>query len=228
MRLGERGADARVTARGRLLLATRSAGKRRELEPMLRAHGWDVVDLDGAGLPERPEEEDALEVAETFEENALAKARYFHALSGLPTMADDSGLSCDALGGAPGVRSKRWSARPELDGAALDAANNAMLLSALAGAERSAQVRGAASTRAARYVCAAAFVDGAREAVARGETTGRILEREEGTGGFGYDPLFYSEELGATFGMVTREEKARVSHRARAVAALLRKVDEGS
>lgn len=217
-----------MTPRGRLLLATRSAGKLRELEPMLRAHGWDVVDLDGAGLRARPEEEDALEMAETFEENALSKARYFHALSGLPTMADDSGLSCDALGGAPGVFSKRWSARPELEGAALDAANNAMLLSALAGAALSATVRRDAATRAARYVCAAAFVDDGREVVARGETRGWILEREVGTGGFGYDPLFHSDELGATFGMVTREEKARVSHRGRAVAALLRKVDEGS
>jgi XTP/dITP diphosphohydrolase len=217
-----------VSSRGRLLLATRSAGKRRELEPMLTAHGWDVVDLDGAGLPENPAEEDALEVAETFEENALAKARYFHARSGLPTMADDSGLSCDALGGAPGVFSKRWSARPGLDGVALDAANNALLLSALAGAALSAEVRRDAATRAARYVCAAAFVDGAREVVARGETKGWILEREVGTGGFGYDPLFYSDELGATFGMVSREEKSRVSHRARAVEVLLRKVDEGS
>lgn len=242
-----------MTARGRLLLATRSAGKRRELEPMLRAHGWDVVDLDGAGFPERPAEEDALEAAETFEENALAKARHFHALSGLPTMADDSGLSCDALGGAPGVRSKRWSGRAErdgaaragvalegtalegavlegtaLEGAALDAANNAMLLAELAQASQLAAARGAVATRAARYVCAAAFVDGARELVARGETTGRILEGEEGTGGFGYDPLFFSDDLGAPFGMVTREEKARVSHRARAVEALLRKVDEGS
>lgn len=217
-----------MTTRGRLLLATRSAGKRRELEPMLRAHGWDVLDLDGAGLPERPAEEDALEVAETFEENALAKARYFHARCGLPTMADDSGLSCEALHGAPGVRSKRWSARPERDGAALDAANNALLLAELAEAERAAASRGGVATRAARYVCAAAFVNGAREVVARGETTGRILEREAGTGGFGYDPLFFSDDLGAPFGMVTQEEKARVSHRARAVAALLRKVDEGS
>lgn len=217
-----------MTARGRLLLATRSAGKRRELEPMLRAHGWDVVDLDGAGLPERPEEEDALEVAETFEENALAKARYFHALSGLPTVADDSGLSCDDLGGAPGVRSKRWAGHAERDGATLDAVNNAMLLAALAEAELSAAARGVVVTRAARYVCAAVFVDGTRELVARGETTGRILERAEGTGGFGYDPLFFSDDLGAPFGMVSREEKARVSHRARAVDALLRKVDEGS
>ncbi|MFA6166006.1 MAG: non-canonical purine NTP pyrophosphatase [Gemmatimonadaceae bacterium] len=217
-----------MSARGRLLVATRSAGKRRELEPMLRAHGWDVVTLDEAGLPERPENEEALELAETFEENALAKARYFHALSGLPTMTDDSGLNCDALGGAPGVLSKRWSARAERSGAALDAANNSMLLSALAGAALSAEVRRVVATRAARFVCAAAFVNGAREVVARGETRGWILEREVGTGGFGYDPLFYSDELGAPFGMVTPEEKARVSHRARAVSALLRKLTEGS
>lgn len=217
-----------MSARGRLLLATRSVGKRRELEPMLRAHGWDVVDLDGAGVPERPEAEDALESAETFEANALAKARYFHALSGLPTMADDSGLSCDALGGAPGVRSKRWTGHAARDGVALDAANNAMLLAALADAARRAAARGETATRAARYVCAAALVDGVRDVVARGETTGRILEVEAGTGGFGYDPLFFSDDLCAPFGMVTREEKARVSHRARAVEVLLRKVDEGS
>lgn len=222
-----------MSVRGRLLLATRSAGKRRELEPMLRAHGWDVVDLEGAGVSEDAAVEELLETAATFEENALAKARHFHRLSGWPTVADDSGLSCDALGGAPGVRSKRWSERPDLEGVALDAENNALLLRALATAAEGRTGDGAASrpvpaTRAARYVCAAAFVDGAREVVARGVTTGRILERVEGTGGFGYDPLFFSDDLGTSFGLVTREEKARVSHRARAVEALLRKVDAGS
>ena len=209
--------------RGRLLLATRSAGKQRELGPLLRARGWDVVDLDGAGIEERPDEEGALESAATFEENALAKARYFHARSGLPVLADDSGLSCDALGGAPGVHSKRWSVRPELEGEALDAANNAQLLRAL---EEAAQ--GGATSRRAHYVCAAAYVDGARVLVARGETAGRILATADGTGGFGYDPLFWSEELGAAFGRVTREEKARVSHRARAVTTLLEKLSAGS
>ncbi len=207
-----------VARRGRLLLATRSEGKRRELEPMLRAHGWEVVDLDAAGLSEEPVVEEALEDAPTFEGNALAKARHFHARSGLPTLADDSGLSCDALGGAPGVHSKRWSAQGERQGLALDAANNARLLRALQGGV----------SRAARYVCAAAFVDGVREVVGRGETTGRILEHEEGTGGFGYDPLFFSDDLGQSFGCVSREEKARVSHRARAVSALLKKLESGS
>ena len=207
-----------MSRRGRVLLATRSAGKLRELAPMLAAHGWDAVDLDAAGIDERPDEEEALEVAATFAENALAKARYFHARSGLPTLADDSGLEVEALGGEPGVRSKRWSDRPDLSGTALDAANNARLLAALDGV----------GSRAARYVCAAAWVHGSGEAVALGETAGRILEVAEGAGGFGYDPLFFSDDLGASFGVVSRGEKAQVSHRARAVAALLRIVGAGS
>lgn len=202
----------------RVLVATRSGGKLRELAPLLVAHGWEPVDLGMAGIPEGPAEEDSLEVAATFSENALAKARHFFARSGMPTLSDDSGLVVDALGGAPGVRSKRWSERPELSGAALDAANNARLLSALDGA----------ASRAARYVCAAAWVDAERELVTHGETAGRILEAAEGAEGFGYDPLFFSEELGASFGLVSREEKARVSHRARAVRALLKIVGAGS
>ncbi|MBI2409405.1 MAG: non-canonical purine NTP pyrophosphatase [Gemmatimonadetes bacterium] len=206
-----------------MLLATRSAGKRRELEPMLRSVGWEVVDLDGAGIAEDSAVEDALESALTFEENALAKARHFAAMSGLPTVADDSGIACDALGGAPGVHSKRWGAQPGLSGLALDAANNALLLARLAEA-----ARGGVTTRAARYVCAAAYVEGAREIVVRGESTGRILEQEEGSGGFGYDPLFLSDDLGRSFGVVTPEEKARVSHRGRAFACLIEKLRAGS
>lgn len=212
-----------MTGRGRVLLATRSAGKRREIEPMLRAQGWEVVDLEGAGLEERPGEEEALESADTFTANALAKARHFHERSGLPTLADDSGLACAALDGAPGVHSKRWSQRPDLSGVALDAANNALLLDRLAAAAGEGR-----TSRAARYVCAAAWVQGAQELVAQGETAGRILSDASGDGGFGYDPFFWSEELGVSFGLVSREEKGRVSHRARAVAALLKKVAAGS
>lgn len=204
-----------------MLLATRSAGKRREIEPMLRARGFTVLDLDEAGMEERPGEEERLESAMTFEENALAKARYFFARSGMTTLADDSGLSCDALDGAPGVHSKRWSELPHLSGAALDAANNALLLERLAVAARAGR-----RSRAARYVCAAAWVDGAREVVARGETLGRILAGPEGDGGFGYDPLFFSEDLQCAFGMVSREAKGAVSHRARAVSALMTIVAE--
>lgn len=195
-----------------LLIATRSAGKLRELRPLFAAAGLEITDLGAAGLPERPDEEDGLEAFPTFEENALAKARYFFARSGgLPTVADDSGLEVAALGGAPGVRSKRWSGRAELSGAALDEANNARLVAALDGR----------SDRRARYVCAAAIVSSARELVRRGETSGMIVERPRGQSGFGYDPYFLSDELGATFGEVDRASKERVSHRGRAFRALI-------
>jgi len=180
---------------------------------MFRAAGWDVIDLAAAGVVERSEE-DGLESAETFEENALAKARYFHGLTGMPTIADDSGIEVAALDGAPGVYSKRWSGRTELAGQALDDANNALLLERL---------RGAADRRA-RYVCAAALCDAGGELVERGETRGQITTAPRGAGGFGYDPYFRSEELHRTFGEVTMQEKAAVSHRARAFAKLLRQL----
>ena len=152
-----------------------------------------------------------VESALTFEENALSKARYFARESGMPTLADDSGLEVAALGGSPGVYSKRWSGRADLSGQALDDANNALLLERLSSSE----------DRSARYVCAAAFCDGIMELVERGEVIGRITREARGIGGFGYDPYFGSDELGRTFGEVTLEEKARVSHRARAFAKLL-------
>jgi len=196
-----------------VLLATRSAGKLRELRPMFAAAGFAVRDLAEAGIPEAAEE-DALEAFATFEENARAKARHFFVKGGgLPVVADDSGLEVAALGGAPGVHSKRWSGRADLRGEALDAANNALLLERLRGQR----------DRRARYVCVAAYWDGTRERLARGEVTGRIADaRVEGGEGFGYDPYFVSDELGRAFSEVSREEKARVSHRGRAVAALLK------
>ena len=199
----------------RLLIATRSAGKWRELAPLLREAGFVPIDLETAGIPEAPEE-DAIEAHDSFEANALAKARHFYAVSGIPTLADDSGLCVDALGGRPGVRSKRWSGRSDLSGQALDDANNATLLDAL--------VPGLA--REAAYVCAAAYVDEDGELVRRGEARGVILPAARGSGGFGYDPYFSSQELGRTFAEVTREEKASVSHRARAVRAVLAELKE--
>ena len=199
-----------------LLVATRSVGKVRELLPLLAAHGWAAESLATAGIPETIEEE-ALECFATFEANALAKARWFAARSGgRVVLADDSGLEVDALGGAPGVRSKRWSERPDLMGEALDAANNARLLQALeaVGAD-------APSARRARYVCAAACVWPGGELVQRGETAGVVLPAPVGAGGFGYDPYLWSDELGATFAQVDREAKAAVSHRGRAIRALL-------
>ena len=194
----------------RILLATRSAGKLRELRPLFAERGLAVIDLVEAGIAETPAEDD-LEAYESFEENALAKGRYFFALSGLPVAADDSGIEVRALGGRPGVRSKRWSERPDLSGQALDDENNRRLVSLLA----------PHADRRARYVCAAAFVDGAREIVRRGEVTGVITAAPRGSNGFGYDPWFESDELAKTFGEASMEEKARVSHRARAFRELL-------
>ena len=212
---------------GRVVLATRSAGKVRELVPLMASVGVEVVTLADLGLPELPEE-DALEAFDTFEANALAKAWYFARLTGATVLADDSGLAVDALGGRPGVHSKRWSGRNDLHGSALDAANNAFLQESLRAAQRDAQMdaqRLESWSRRGRYVCAAACVwyDGRhwREAVARGETSGELLSVGRGTGGFGYDPYFLSDDLGATFAQVGRDEKARVSHRGRAFAALL-------
>ena len=194
-----------------VLIATRSAGKLRELRPLLEQAGYRVMDLADAGIPELAEEQD-VERFGTFEENALAKARYFFGRSrGLPVMADDSGLEVEALGGRPGVHSKRWSGRSDLDGQALDDENNAKLLSALGDEVR----------RRARYVCVAAFVDHNGAELRRGEVVGEILKSPRGEGGFGYDPYFHAEELGQTFGEASVAEKSAISHRARAFRALL-------
>lgn len=193
-----------------LLIATRSLGKLRELRQLFGDAGLAVIDLDEAGVTLTDDEED-LESGETFEENAVAKARYFARLAGRPVIADDSGLEVLALGGRPGVRSRRWSGRGDLAGAALDAANNEYLLRALRGF----------TDRRARYVCVAAFVDAARELTFRGTADGEILERPHGSGGFGYDPYFLSADLGMTFAEATVQQKESVSHRGRAFHALI-------
>lgn len=196
------------------MLATRSEGKRRELVPLLRTLGLTVVTLDEAGVPPDPGEND-LESGSTFEQNALAKAKWFFARTRIPTVADDSGLEVDALGGQPGVRSKRWSGREDLDGAALDAVNNALLIASLDAADATGH-----TGRGARYVCVAAYVDADRTLTRRGEVLGFIVAEPRGTGGFGYDPHFWSPELGRTFAEATPEQKSAVSHRGRAVRAL--------
>lgn len=197
----------------RLLVATRSQAKLAEIRRIL-GEGPDlhVLDLDEAGVAPDPVEDD-LEPHDTFEENALSKARHFHALTGLPTVADDSGLEVDALGGAPGVRSKRFAPDPGLDGKAMDAANNRHLLRLLEGTPE--------EERGARYVCTAVLVRGGGEPlVCRGEVEGRILGEPRGSGGFGYDPLFLVPELGKSFAEVSMDEKNRMSHRGRAFRAL--------
>jgi XTP/dITP diphosphohydrolase len=201
--------------RGPLLLATRNPGKCRELLPMFADAGIEVIDLVRAGITEG-EEERHLECYDTFEQNALAKARYFHVRTGLPTAADDSGLEVLALGGAPGVHSKRWSAREDLEGVLLDAANNVALCRAVAAWE----------DRRARYVCVAAFRGDEGEFAMRGITKGLIVDDARGTHGFGYDPHFLSAELGVTFGEASREQKERISHRGRAFRALLTRLGD--
>jgi XTP/dITP diphosphohydrolase len=195
---------------GAVILATRSAGKLRELRPLFASAGIEVVDLAEAGVPAAAAE-DAVEAFDSFEANAVAKARYFHQVTGFPVVADDSGLEVDALDGAPGVRSKRWSGRGDLTGQALDDANNGKLI---------ASVRGIAHP-AARYVCVAAYCDRGGEIVTRGETAGEIVVEPRGTSGFGYDPHFLSHDLGATFGEGSVAEKEAVSHRGRAFRALI-------
>jgi XTP/dITP diphosphohydrolase len=192
-----------------IVVATRNAGKLRELRPLFAELGVEVIDLAAAGIPESAGE-DSLEQYETFAENALAKARYFARLIGRPAVADDSGLEVLALGGRPGVRSKRF-AEAGGSGLSVDAANNAKLLEQLS----------RETDRRARFVCAAAYVGDGREMVRLGATSGVILEEPAGSEGFGFDPLFRSDELGFSFGQATREQKARVSHRARAFVALV-------
>lgn len=204
----------------RLLAATRSPGKQPEFRRLLESAPFGLVFPDDVGLPVS-DGEDALELAESFEGNARRKAEHFARLSGLPTVADDSGLEVLALGGAPGVRSRRWAGA---SGAAeaVDAANNAELLRRLRGAPE--------PRRRARYRCVLVYLRNA-DAVPRmfeGVSAGRILEAPRGCGGFGYDPLFLSDDLGRTFGEASPAEKDAVSHRARALRAFAAAVGTSS
>lgn len=206
--------------REKILLATRNGGKVRELIPLFVEAGLEVETLRDAGMIETADEA-ALESFETFEENALAKARWFSARNGgRLVIAEDSGLTVDALAGKPGVRSKRWAAdvdenSSQWTSAEIDGANNDMLQREL----QSARAQGI-QTRNAQFVCAAAFVLGDDECVVRGTTTGAIVEVPRGIGGFGYDPVFLSDELGVTFAEVDDATKAAVSHRGRAFRKL--------
>lgn len=195
-----------------LVLATRSPHKAREIGRILAPLALEVRTLADLGIEAAPEE-DRIEAYETFRENALAKARYFARQLGRIAVADDSGLRVDALGGDPGVRTKRFSGRADLEGAALDRANNALLLQKLEGVPE--------SERGARYVCCAvvAWPDG-RHLAATGTVSGRIATDVRGEGGFGYDPLFFVPVLEARFAEVAPEIKDAVSHRSRAFRAL--------
>ena len=196
-----------------LLLATRSAHKVQEIRTILSAiPRLTVLDLDDIGLEWRDEEE-ALEPFDTFEENARSKAEYFHARTGLPTVADDSGLEVDALGGAPGVRSKRFAPVEGLTGHKLDQANNNYLVERLGALEL--------EKRTGQYVCVAALLGFASQMiVTRGEARGLILTEPHGDGGFGYDPYFFEPDLDMTFAELHPDQKNELSHRGKAFRAL--------
>jgi XTP/dITP diphosphohydrolase len=188
----------------RVVLATRNRGKVAEIAALFAEVGFELVTIDDVA-PDAELREDA----DTFEGNALAKARQASAACRLPALADDSGLEVEALGGAPGVYSARYAGVPSDD-----ARNNTKLLAALAdlGPER----------RRAWFRCAAAFVDPARgvELCRTGEVAGEILTAPRGSGGFGYDPLFLVPALGKTMAELPLAEKNMLSHRASAFHAL--------
>lgn len=198
----------------KLLVGTRSPDKLGEIRRILSSvPDLEVLGPEAAGIEwDRAEEE--LEPWDTFEENAASKARYFRSLSGLPTVADDSGLVVDALGGRPGVRSRRFApVEADLEGEARDRANNEHLLESLADLPL--------AERAARYICVAVLVDDdGTPTLFRGEAPGLILGRPRGRGGFGYDPLFFDPELGRTFAEIDAAEKNARSHRGHAFRAL--------
>ena len=189
----------------KLVLASNNPGKLREMRALLAPLGHEVIAQAELGIEEAEEPHD------TFLENALAKARHASRASGLPALADDSGLCVDALGGAPGVHSAYFAGR-EGDRATRDARNNAKLLARL-GEERKAH-----------YRCVMAFVrcaDDPEPLVAEGRWDGEISRAMRGANGFGYDPLFIVPGRGATAAELSEEEKNRLSHRARAAARLV-------
>ena len=197
----------------KLLVATRSEGKQREIRRLLAGAGFEILFPDDANVVEAPAEA-GLELHDSFGGNALAKAEYFTRLTGLPTVADDSGLEVFSLGGDPGVKSKRWAGAAGST-ADVDAANNAYLLRRLAGATD--------ARRRARYRCVLVLLRHrhALPETFEGNATGVITTEPRGDGGFGYDPYFLSDDLGRTFGEASAEEKDGVSHRGRACRALL-------
>lgn len=189
----------------RVVLATGNAGKQREFAALLAPLGIEIVTQAALGIA--PVEE----TGSTFEENALLKARHAAAASGLPALADDSGIEVDALGGRPGVHSARYAGP-----GATDADNNALLLAELGGVPD--------ARRQARYRCVVAYVRSADDPaplLARGAWEGRIASAPAGQGGFGYDPLFIPEGMDMTAAQMPPEAKNAASHRGQALAALL-------
>lgn len=197
-----------------VVLASNNAKKlaelRRILEPL-------VPGIEVLGLADFPSYEEPAETEPTFEGNALIKARACLAATGLPSLADDSGLCVDELNGMPGVLSARWSGVTKSDGG--DAANNRLLLSQLGDVP--------AARRGAKFRCVMALCspDG-QEIIEHGEMAGRILTAEYGGGGFGYDPLFAADGYEVSTAELEPADKDRISHRGKALAAIAPKIAE--
>ncbi|MCP2293228.1 RdgB/HAM1 family non-canonical purine NTP pyrophosphatase [Nocardia amikacinitolerans] len=191
----------------RVLVASRNAKKLKELRRILDEAG--VAGVEIVGLDDVPPYDEAPETGATFEENALAKARDGAAATGLPCVADDSGIEVDALNGMPGVLSARWAGRH-----GDDAANNALLLAQLTDVPD--------ERRGGRFVSTCALVvPGGTELVVRGEWPGTIARKPMGEGGFGYDPLFVPDGGSVSAAQLTPAEKDAASHRGRALRQLL-------
>lgn len=192
----------------KLVLASNNAKKMKELNALLAPLGFEVIPQGQLGIPE------AEEPHCTFVENALAKARHAAQHSGLPALADDSGLCVKALGGAPGVISARYAGEPKSD-----ARNNEKLLADLAGkADRRAHFV------SCLVLCRSA--DDPQPIIAEGEWHGVIVDQHRGDGGFGYDPLFFVPEFGQTAAELDADTKNRVSHRGRAMQKLIERLPE--
>ena len=188
-----------------VVIATGNKGKVKEFKKLLKGCFDKVYSAAELGIPTDVEETGA-----TFAENSLIKARHVKALTSMAALADDSGLMVDCLDGAPGVYSARYAGEN-----ADDQSNRKKLFS---------EMRGAAD-RSARFVCALTLILPDGEIItADGETKGHITESEEGSNGFGYDVMFFSDELGKSFGMADDAEKNSVSHRAKAAVALAEKL----
>ena len=194
----------------KLVVASNNPGKLREFGALLAPLGWETIPQKELGVPECEEPHG------TFVENALAKARHAATCTGLPALADDSGLCVDALGGQPGVHSARY-AQGSPDDPKCDASNNRKLLAELANC----------SDRKAHFVTVIVYVrhaDDPQPVIAEGEWHGEILAEERGTAGFGYDPLFHLRDLDLTSAELPPDEKNRRSHRGQALAKLVERL----
>ena len=192
----------------KIVLATNNQGKVNELQTLLANAGFDIIAQSQFNIP------DADETGLTFIENALLKARHTAKLTGLPAIADDSGLAVDALDGQPGIYSARYAGEHSND-----KSNNQKLLKALQNIPK--------EKRTAYFYCALVFMRHENDPtpiICLGKWDGLILNEEQGDGGFGYDPLFYVPELGCTAAQLTKEQKSQISHRGQALKQLIAKI----